>query len=262
MYYLSFKMSVWWTVPTWYGRSPPPQRKDWIWSPPHLQLRSCDPPHSRTCTQHLFTYYRTTKTQYSVRYNNKTMDPSPLYKTNTVTVISCVNGGNGDRWTVLLPEDEVFGLLWYRHFWRKGERLSPVHHFPVCLLRRLRAERGITWKQQKHQQSFINTSGLGLVSHSLRWSWFYSVSYLSAFHTWWHPGSTSHTACCIHFAWRLLERCSLGFPLWRRPDREEDGREEVSLKIKHSDRSCGSIQEVNIRKGSRYGIIITRSLWV
>lgn len=59
-----------------------------------------------------------------------------------------MNGG------VFLPEDEVFGLLWYRHFWWKDQRLSPVHHFPVRLLRRLWAEWRVTCRQRQEQPSF------------------------------------------------------------------------------------------------------------
>lgn len=64
---------------------------------------------------------------------------------------------------MFLPEDEVFGLLWYRHFWRENERLSPVHHFPVCLLRCLWAERRVTctWQQDHHKH--LAWSGLKLL---------------------------------------------------------------------------------------------------
>lgn len=43
------------------------------------------------------------------------------------------------------------------------------------------------------------------------------VSYRWAFHTWWPPETTSHTACCILSAWRLQGRCSPAFPRWNKP---------------------------------------------
>lgn len=80
---------------------------------------------------------------------------------------------------VFLPEDEVFGLLWYRHFWRKDQCLSPVHHFPVCLLRRLWAERRVTCRQgeQQTRPTFVN-----LVWNTWQWILFSYVPVITYQH--------------------------------------------------------------------------------
>lgn len=83
-------------------------------------------------------------------HNTSLLNTTHMKPRRNVTITST----EGLKRGVSLPQDQVFGLLWYRHFRRKGQRLSPVHHLPVRLLRRLRAERRVTCTQQKHQPSF------------------------------------------------------------------------------------------------------------
>lgn len=75
-----------------------------------------------------------------------------FFKLQRTTMAVAFRQHRSKRESVFLPENEVFGLLWNRHFWRKDQRFSPVHHFSVGFLRRLWAEWRVTCSSRQQPQ--------------------------------------------------------------------------------------------------------------